>query len=186
MTIKPGEPLRITVEWNFRDDRIAKDWSLTAYAPDGPVHITHFRDWTTDELPVLGAPPSEGGSGGTGEGEGETGTGEGEGETGTGEGEGETGTGEGEGEGETGTGEGEGEGETGTGEGETEDPDPNSGEGETEDPDPNNGEGETEDPDPNEGEGETDPEIVEAARIEFTDWAESFNIHWDCGTRLDE
>ena len=83
--LEKDESIDIIVEWNFRDDRIAKDWSLTAYAEHGPVRITPPHDWVTDELPVLEIPPEEAGGGGTSGGGGSGGGSSGGGSTGGGE-----------------------------------------------------------------------------------------------------
>ena len=32
---------------------MAHDWSVVAYAPNGAVHVTHNKGYTTDTLPLI-------------------------------------------------------------------------------------------------------------------------------------
>ena len=48
--------------FNFNNDNIAKDWSITVWGDSGPVSIRHSAGLTSDTLPV--APPRNGDDGG--------------------------------------------------------------------------------------------------------------------------
>lgn len=48
-----GESKTITVEWDFSDPNVPKDWSLVAWAKDGDITLTHDGGDVTDVLPVI-------------------------------------------------------------------------------------------------------------------------------------
>ena len=52
-TMKANESVKIITEWNWTDPNHEKDWSVTVWAPDGEVLITHNEGRSSDTMPVI-------------------------------------------------------------------------------------------------------------------------------------
>jgi len=51
--LQPGETTQVTVEMDFRNAAVAKDWSVVAYGDKGKVTLTHNGGKTTGSLPLI-------------------------------------------------------------------------------------------------------------------------------------
>ena len=52
-TIRAGVPVEVVTEWNFADPLNANDWSLTAWAADGPVRVRRADNVASKTMPVI-------------------------------------------------------------------------------------------------------------------------------------
>ena len=65
-TLKPGEDVDIVVEFDFSNPQVSNDWSVTLWAPDGPVSV-RYKDnrYESDHFPLLGNNPNTDNTDGT-------------------------------------------------------------------------------------------------------------------------
>lgn len=51
-TMKAGESIKIGLEFDFRNQKTIKDWSVVVWA-ENTVTLTHSKGWESDKLPVI-------------------------------------------------------------------------------------------------------------------------------------
>ena len=56
--IKANETVSISAVFDFNNDNVAKDWSVTAWGDKGTLHVYHDKGIESASLPV--APPKAG------------------------------------------------------------------------------------------------------------------------------
>ena len=52
-TIRAGVPVEVVTEWNFAEEHNANDWSLTAWAAEGPVSVRRADGVASRTMPVI-------------------------------------------------------------------------------------------------------------------------------------
>ena len=63
--MKPNEPIDITVEFDFTDSQVSKDWSVVMYAPLGAVSVKYKDEkYHSDSFPLLDANDGDNGDNG--------------------------------------------------------------------------------------------------------------------------
>ena len=53
ISFKAGQTINFIVEWDWERENVTPDWSITAWAEQGTVKVTHVDGLTSDKLPLI-------------------------------------------------------------------------------------------------------------------------------------